>query len=94
MTARFDTLLAFVSGSIVMGYVVAGLFFLRFWRETRDRLFLIFALAFFVLGVQRLGLTLSAAPTEARTDLYLVRLFAFLMILLAIIDKNRTGSRS
>jgi hypothetical protein len=86
------TTLAVVSGTIVMGYVVAALFFLRFWHQTRDRLFLIFALAFFVLGVQRLGLVLSALPVEARTDLYLVRLFAFLMILLAIVDKNRTSS--
>jgi Family of unknown function (DUF5985) len=93
MIAPFDTVLAVVSGTIVMGYVVAGLFFLRFWRQTRDRLFLIFALAFFVLGVQRLALALSASPVEARTDLYLVRLFAFLMILLGIVDKNRTRSR-
>lgn len=93
MIAILDTELALVSGSIVMGYVVAGLFFLRFWHHTRDRLFLIFALAFLVLGGQRLGLALSAAPVEARTGLYLVRLFAFLMILLAIIDKNRTSSK-
>lgn len=91
MTAH-NAAVAFVSGTIVMGYVVAALFFLRFWQQTRDRLFLIFALAFFVLGVQRLGLGLSVLPVEARTDLYLVRLFAFLMILLAIVDKNRTSS--
>jgi uncharacterized membrane protein len=94
MTVPLDIELAFVSGAMVMGYVVAGLFFLRFWGQTRDRLFLIFGLAFFVLGLQRLGLMLSERPMEARTDLYLVRLFAFLMILLAIIDKNRTRSRS
>jgi hypothetical protein len=93
MTASLDAELAFLSGTIVMGYVVAALFFLRFWRQTRDRLFLIFALAFFVLGMQRMGLGLSTRPIEARTDLYLVRLFAFTMILLAIIDKNRTGGR-
>jgi hypothetical protein len=94
MSHSLGSLLGVLSGAIVMGYVVAGVFFLRFWRETRDRLFLIFALAFFVLGVQRMGLALSTTPVEARTDLYLVRLFAFLMILLAIVDKNRTGSRN
>jgi hypothetical protein len=93
MTVTFQGVLAFVSGAIVMGYVVAGLFFLRFWRQTHDRLFLIFALAFLVLGVQRLALVLSGPPMEGRTELYLVRLFAFLMIMLAIIDKNRTSSR-
>jgi hypothetical protein len=94
MTVTLQALLPLVSGAIVMGYVVAGLFFLRFWRQTRDRLFLIFALSFFLLGLQRLGLALSAQPVESRTDLYLVRLFAFLMILLAIVDKNRSSSRS
>ena len=80
-----------VSGAIVMGYAVAGLFFLRFWRETRDRLFLIFAGAFWILGLQRLALTFSRDMVEDDTGLYLVRLFAFLLILGAIVDKNRSA---
>lgn len=82
--------LLLVSGAITMGYAVAGLFFLRFWRETRDRLFLIFAGAFWVLGLQRLALAFSRDMIEDHTGLYLVRLFAFLLILLAIVDKNRS----
>ncbi len=78
-----------ISGAIVMGYAVAGLFFLRFWRETRDRLFLIFAMAFWLLCLQRLALAFTRHMTEDNTGLYLVRLFAFLLILGAIIDKNR-----
>ncbi|HWB43441.1 MAG TPA: DUF5985 family protein [Gemmatimonadales bacterium] len=82
-----------VSGAIAMGYAVAGLFFLRFWRETRDRLFLIFCGAFWVLGVQRLALVMSRDLAEDHTGLYLVRLFAFLLILWAIVDKNRSSPR-
>ena len=82
-----------VSGAIVMGYAVAGLFFMRFWRETRDRLFLIFASAFWILGVQRLALTFSRGMVEDDTGLYLVRLFAFLLILGAIVDKNRSSAQ-
>jgi Family of unknown function (DUF5985) len=82
-----------IPGAIVMGYAVAGLFFLRFWRQTRDRLFLIFAIAFWLLGAQRLALVLTAQLIESHTWLYLVRLFAFLLILLAIVDKNRAGGR-
>jgi hypothetical protein len=93
MTSRLGVVLELISGAIVMGYSVAGLFFLRFWRQTRDRLFLIFALAFWVLAAQRLGLAMSSQPVEANTDLYLPRLFAFLVILLAIVDKNRAGTR-
>lgn len=80
-----------VAGGIVMGYAVAGLFFLRFWLQTRDRLFLIFAVAFWVLGGQRLALALTFGMVETRTGLYLVRLFAFALILGAIVDKNRSG---
>ena len=87
-------LLLVVSGAIAMGYAVAGLFFLRFWRKTRDRLFLIFSWAFWLLAVQRLALVLSREMIEDYTGLYLVRLFAFLLILWAIIDKNRSSKPS
>jgi hypothetical protein len=88
MSLRSDLLLV-SSGAIAMGYAVAGLYFLRFWRETRDRLFLIFAFAFWLLGVQRLALIVSREMVEDNTGLYLVRLFAFLLIMGAIVDKNR-----
>jgi len=83
-----------MAGAIVMGYTVCGLFFLRFWRRTGDRLFLVFALAFWLLGLQRLVFAFTAPVEESRTGLYLVRLFAFLLILWAIIDKNRAGGAS
>ena len=82
-----------VAGAIVMGYAVCGMFFLRFWRQTHDRLFLVFAFAFWLLGLQRLALVLTGVGQESRTGLYLVRLFAFLLILGAIIDKNRSAGR-
>lgn len=80
-----------ISGAIAMGYGVAGLFFLRFWRETGDRLFLIFSGAFWILGLQRLALVFTREMIEDHTGLYLIRLFAFLLILGAIVDKNRSA---
>jgi hypothetical protein len=80
-----------ISGAIVMGYAVVGLFFLRFWRETRDRLFLIFSVAFFILALQQVLLVFTRHMVESATGLYLMRLFAFLLILGAIADKNRGG---
>jgi uncharacterized protein DUF5985 len=80
---------ALISGAIVMGYGVCGLFFLRFWRATHDRLFAAFSAAFWVLGVQRLALALIEPMEEWRTGLYTLRLLGFLLILGAIIDKNR-----
>jgi hypothetical protein len=104
----------FIMGAIAMASAIAALFFLRFWRDTGDRLFVIFALAFLLLGITRLGLAASQAERAAReaeraaataepappeaaaqdlpegeTPWYWVRLTAFLLILAAIIDKNK-----
>ena len=87
-----DALSSLVSGLLVMGYFIAGLFFLRFWRDTRDRLFAIFAGAFWLLGTQRALLALTDPSQTDPVWLYGVRLLAFVLILAAIIDKNR-GSR-
>ena len=76
-------------GANAMASLVAGLFFLRFWRDTRDRFFLFFATAFAVEGVNRVALGLSNVSEETAPYFYLVRLFAFLLILAAIVDKNR-----
>lgn len=79
----------FFMGAIAMAFWVAGLFFLRFWWDTGDRLFAIFAIAFWLLGVTRIALALAQQIEEEHTYLYWVRLAAFLLILLAIADKNR-----
>jgi hypothetical protein len=79
----------FISGILTMGYTVAGIFFLRFWRDTRDRLFAMFGAAFFILAVQRIGLEFANDGPERATAWYFVRLLAFVIILLAIFDKNR-----
>jgi hypothetical protein len=78
-----------IMGAIAMASLVAALFFLRFWRDTGDRLFVIFAAAFFLLALTRIGLALSHVQQEPNTHWYWVRLVAFLLILVAIIDKNR-----
>ena len=86
------TLYTFMLGGLVMGCFVAGLFFLRFWRKTRDRLFAIFAIAFWLLGVNWLALAFTQQD-EVKTIYYAVRLLAFVLILYAIIDKNRASRR-
>jgi uncharacterized membrane protein HdeD (DUF308 family) len=82
-----ETLNAFLNGVITMGHATAGLFFLRFWTKTRDRLFFWFALAFFLLGVIRVAITFYAVE-EDEHYYYWFRLIAFLAILAAIVDKN------
>ena len=84
-------LAAFISGLLAAGYLTIGLFFARFYKRTRDRLFLLFAIAFWVLVVQRTATVISAEWVENATWLYGLRLLAFVIMLAAIIDKNRAS---
>jgi hypothetical protein len=79
---------AFVSGALCLGFLVASLFFLRFWRETRDRLFLFFTMSFVVLALQRITLMMTSAVPALELPSYGLRLLAFLLMLAAIVDKN------
>ena len=80
-------------GAIAMASLVAGLFFLRFWKTTRDRFFLFFAIAFWIEAVNRTMLGIIELPEDIPV-FYLIRLAAFSLILFAIIDKNRLPKRS
>ncbi len=83
----------FLSGCLMFAFFVAGAFFWRFWRRTGDRFFLIFTGAWILLGVERLVLGLLNEPEQLNPGIYFVRLAAFLLIIAAIIDKNRAPAR-
>ena len=87
------TLFHFLSGAVTFGFAVCGLFFLRFWRRTGDGLFAAFALAFWLMGLVQALLALTDIPVEERSFLYLIRLLAFVLILVAIWLKNREARR-
>lgn len=82
-------LLNFLYGAVTFGFLIAALFFLRFWTRTRDGLFLAFSVAFLLLGAVQAILALGDIPVEERSWVYTIRLAAFLLILLAIVRKNR-----
>jgi Family of unknown function (DUF5985) len=73
----------------VLAAAAIALFFLRFWQQTRDRLFLIFAVAFAVFAVNRIRLSALDDESEAQTIVYLARALTFALIALAIVDKSR-----
>jgi hypothetical protein len=77
-----------LTGAIVMASIVAGLFFLRFWRSTGDRFFLYFAASFLIEGFNRV-LSGSTGRLEDSPAYYLIRLVAYSLILLAILEKNK-----
>jgi hypothetical protein len=81
-------MIEYLSGAVTLGFLVAAMFFARFWRKTADRLFLAFAIAFVLLALnQGLALWLGAAD-ERVAYTYLLRVLGFGLILAAIIDKN------
>lgn len=81
-----------ILGAVAMASSIAALFFLRFWRQTRDPLFLLFALAFSVDALTRVALGLGSVSNEQEPLFYLARLVTFALILMAIIHKNRDGA--
>ena len=87
----FMTVYDFLAGAVALGFFVCSLFFLCFWRRTRDQLFLAFALAFVLLGVGQSILALANIATEERGSIYLFRLVAFALIIVAITRKNRSA---
>jgi hypothetical protein len=84
-----DSMTLLMAGALSAGYAVIALFFARFWRETHDRLFGFFAVAFVLLAVQRISLALTVSGSDWTAMLYGIRLTAFLLILYAVVDKNR-----
>ena len=86
------TLYDFLSGAVALGFAACALFFLRFWKRTREELFLAFSVAFLLLGAGQTILALANIPTEERGSLFLIRLSAFALILFAILRKNRAAS--
>lgn len=70
---------------------VAGVFFVRYWRESRDRFFAIWAVAFALMAAQW-AVSATTITAELEYEVYLLRLAAFVLIAGAIVDKNRGGA--
>ena len=79
----------FLVGGIAVASLVAGLFFFRFWRHTGDRLFVFFALSFWIEAANRFAMLQFLEPNEDVPGYYVVRLVAYGLIVAAIVDKNR-----
>ena len=84
----------FISGMTTMGLVMAGLFFFRFWRRTGDSLFVYFGTSFFLLAISQALAAIAGAPGDAQSWIYLLRLAAFLLLIVGIVSKNLRRSTS
>ncbi len=83
----------FFSGATAVFYFVATLVFLKFWRRTGQGLFLWFALAFGVLGLQPMIVGAMSLDSEQESQLFLLRLVGFLLIIVGVIWANRSSSK-
>ena len=83
----------FFIGVIWTCSLLAGFFFLRFWRRTKDFLFMAFGVAFLVEAVNRMAVLLLPRPNEGTPTIYVVRLLMSLLILGAIVKKNLEAGR-
>ena len=86
-------LVDFLSGAITLGFFAAAGFFLRFWRRTRDRLFLAFCAAFGLLALNQALAAFLGAGDELTPYTYVLRVLGFILILYAIVDKNVATGR-
>ncbi|HWB58908.1 MAG TPA: DUF5985 family protein [Chthoniobacteraceae bacterium] len=82
-----ERLIDFLSGALMLAYLLAGVYFLRFWKKTRDRLFFHFAIAFWLFALNQLA-SFESATGEATGFPYVLRVAGFLIILAAIVGKN------
>lgn len=81
----------FLAGAATVSLLVIAMFFLRFWKKTHDRLFLFFAGSFGFLMIERIVRACMRVETEWAPYVYTLRLIAFVLIIVAIVDKNRRG---
>jgi hypothetical protein len=81
----------FIAGMITMGFLVASLFFLRFWRRTGDWLFIAFGIAFLLFALNQALVVLTGIPREEQSWIYLLRLAGFALLIVAIAGKNVTS---
>ena len=82
----------FLWGALATAALTAAIFFLKFWRQTHDRLFAMFSAAFAVLSLNWIVLAIMRTKDETSYLVYLIRLLAFVLIIVAVIDKNRRPS--
>ena len=82
-----------LAGAIAMASFIITLFFLRFWRSSRDRFFLYFALSFAIEGLHRIYAAMHIGDGEDWPLHYLIRLVAYGLIIVAILEKNLPRTR-
>jgi hypothetical protein len=85
-------LVAFLQAVSATAAWISAAIFLRYWRVSRDVLFVFFAIAFTLLGLSWALLSILNPAAEASPYVYGLRLIAFLLIIAAVVQKNREAA--
>ena len=83
-----------LSGALLLSYLMAGAYFFKFWRSTGDRLFIHFAVAFWLFVLNQLATSIPAIADETDGYEYVLRVAGFVVIIVGIVDKNVGANRS
>ena len=78
----------FFSGMIAMGFLVAAVFFFRFWRRTDDTLFALFGISFLFFALNHTLTALAGFSRDEQSWFYLRRLAGYTLIIVGIVGKN------
>ena len=77
----------FIQGGTFIASLAVALFFLRFWRLSREPLFAVLSGAFAVFALNRLLLSILESE-DRRLWVYLTRAVVFALIAAAVVAKN------
>lgn len=81
-------------GAVIMGDLIAALFFVRFWKMTGDRFFLFFSASFVSIAVSRVVVDENVPPFGMEPVGYMIRILSYLFIIAGILYKNRAPRTS
>jgi hypothetical protein len=83
-----------LGGALLLSYLMAGTYFFKFWKRTGDRLFIHFAVAFWLFVLNQLATSIPDVAKETDGYEYLLRVIGFIVIIVGIVDKNLGASRN
>lgn len=81
-------MIQFLYGMNTMGFLVASVFFWRFWQKTADALFVAFSAAFLLFALDQFFHSLQGSPLSSYDWAFFFRLAGFGLLIFAVLRKN------
>lgn len=79
---------SFIAGMVSLGFIAAAMFFVQFYRETKDRFFLYFTAAFVLFAINQSVPIAWHIDADDQAPIYLGRLAGYVLIIIAVAQKN------